>query len=92
MNKQVLKKKSQRRYNIPVIGHFFDQSIEFPSILEAEKATGISYHLIFDNCIGKIRSAQGTHWEYVDGKNWIKYKAKYIRNVRKYTRYENFNG
>ena len=92
MNQKILERRAQRRYNIPIIGHFSNGSRQFSSILEAESQTGISYHLIFDNCIGKIRSASGSQWEYVDGKDWIKYRAKYIRDVRKYTRHVNFNG
>ena len=91
-NISVVEYKSQRRFNLPVIGHFRNESICYPSILEAARDTGISYHLIFENCIDKIRSACGTQWEYEDGRHWIKYKAKYIRDVRKYTKHVGFNG
>lgn len=89
---QVEEKRRKRRFNVPVIGHFDDGSYEFNSIIEAEEETGINYNLIFENCIGKIHSARGTYWEYVDGKNWIKYRSQYIRDVRKYTRFVGFNG
>ena len=92
VNKSLVVYRSQRRFNLPVIGHFGNRCVRYPSILVASKDTGISYHLIFENCINKINSACGTHWEYEDGKHWIKYRAQYIRNVRKYTRYVNFNG
>jgi len=46
MNEESKKKRSQKKYSLPVIGHFADRSVEFKSILEAEQITGISYTLI----------------------------------------------
>jgi hypothetical protein len=92
MTEKVSKRRSQRRYNLPVIGHFRNRSIRYSSILEAQADTGISYHLIFENCIDKIRSARGTQWEYENGRHWLKYRSQYIRQVRKYTRWTGFNG
>ncbi len=85
-------KRSQKKYNLPVIGHFADRSIIFNSILEAEAVTGINYTLIFEACIGKIFKAKNTHWEYVKGNHYIKYKAYYINAQEKYTRVGGFNG
>lgn len=53
-NPHAQKKRAQKKYHLPVIGHFADSSIEFSSILEAEMATGINYTLIFEACIGKF--------------------------------------
>jgi len=92
VNKESLLKKQERKYNVPVIGHFADKSIRFNSILEASEITGISHHLIFESAIGKIKKAQLTYWEYEDGKDWLKYKAQHIRLQRKYTTYLGFNG
>ena len=78
----VLKLKSQEKYNVPVIGHFLNESIKYNSILEAEELTDISYHLIFDACIGRIKKAGMASWEYENGKYWIKYRAKHLRGVR----------
>ena len=36
-----LAKQSQRKYHLPVIGHFADRSVRFESILHASRATGI---------------------------------------------------
>ncbi len=47
MNASVNKKKFQKRFNIPVIGHFANRSVRFNSIIQAENYTGISYCLIF---------------------------------------------
>lgn len=79
MNVDAQKKRSKRRYNVPVIGHFADRSIRFKSILEAEAITGISYYLIFEACIGKIHKARNVYWEFENGRYYIKYKAHYIR-------------
>ena len=54
MNEGARKKRMQKKYTLPVIGHFADRSVEFKNILEAEQVTGINYTLIFEACIGKI--------------------------------------
>lgn len=72
-------KRSKKRYNVPVIGHFADKSIRFNSIIEAEKYTGISYNLLFESCVGKIHKARNVYWEFEKGTHFIKYKAHYIR-------------
>lgn len=87
-----LKKRSQKKYHLPVIGHFADRSIEFSSIIEAEAATGINYTLIFEACIGKIYKAKNVIWEYKKGNHYIKYKAYYINVQETYTRKGGFNG
>ena len=92
VNAQVLKKRSQKKYNLPVIGHFADRSIEFKSILHAEAVTGIHYTLIFEACIGKIYKAGNVLWEYKKGNHFIKYKAYYINIQESYTRKSGFNG
>jgi hypothetical protein len=75
MNEGSKKKRAQKKYSLPVIGHFADRSVEFKSILEAEQVTGISYALIFEACIGKIFKAKNVHWEFKKGNHYIKYKA-----------------
>jgi hypothetical protein len=90
-NELVLMEMAKERYNLPVIGHFRDRSIRFNSIREASDITGISYHLIFEAAIGKIKSAKNTQWEYENGAHWLRYKALYIRQQRSYTRYTGFN-
>lgn len=79
MNTAISKKRRQKRYNVPVIGHFNDRSVRFNSILEAEQVTGICYTLIFESCIGKIYKARNVYWEYEKGSHYIKYKAHYMR-------------
>lgn len=91
-NEETLKQRRQMKFNIPVIGHFNDKSIRYNSILEAEKLTGINYHNIFDACIGRIRTANLIHWEFEDGRYWIKYHAKRILSQRKIMRTIGFNG
>ncbi len=73
------RKRMQKRFNIPVIGHFANKSIRFNSILEAEKFTGINYTLIFEACVGKIYKARNVYWEFEKGNHYIKYKAHYLR-------------
>lgn len=90
-NEKTLKHRRLTKYNVPVIGHFANHSVRYNSILEAEELTGINYHLIFENCIGLITSAQHTHWEYENGKHWIKYHAKRVRG-KKLLRPVGFNG
>lgn len=84
--------KNKKKYNLPIIGHFRDKSIRFDSIVQAHEATGINYHLIFENAIGKIRSAMGSYWEYENGAHWLKYRAQYIRKKNNYMRIIGFNG
>jgi hypothetical protein len=91
MNYSTNKKRQQKRYNIPVIGHFADRSIRFNSILEAEAHTGISYTLIFEACIGKIYKARNVYWEFENGAHYIKYKAYYIRIKRQLEQEESHN-
>ena len=79
MNFNTNKKRRQKRYNIPVIGHFSNKSIRFNSILEAEEYTNISYTLIFEACVGKIYKARNIYWEFENGVHYIRYKAHYIR-------------
>lgn len=71
-------KRSKKKYNIPVIGHFADKSVRFRSILEAEKITGINYNLIFEACVGKVKNTRGVRWEYEKGSHYLKYKAQYM--------------
>lgn len=92
MNKQTIEKRNEKKYNIPVIGHFIDKSIRFNSIIEAEQYTGINYHLIFENAIGKIKTAKGSVWEFENGVHWLKYKSQHIRQQDRYTRFIGFNG
>jgi hypothetical protein len=92
VNPDVLKKRSQKKYHLPVIGHFAETSIEFKSILEAEAVTGINYTMIFEACIGKIFKAKNVIWEYKKGNHYIKYKAYYINVQESYTRPGGFNG
>lgn len=92
-NKQTLKLRSHPKYNVPVIGHFGTHSILYKSILEAEQLTGINYHNIFDACIGRTWKAGMVHWEYENGRHWIKYKAKQVLGQRKNAmRIVGFNG
>ena len=86
------KKRRQKKYHLPVIGHFADRSIEFRSILEAEAVTGIHYTMIFEACVGKIFKAKGVIFEFKKGNHYIKYKAYYINAQEKYTRYVGFSG
>jgi hypothetical protein len=92
INDGAKKKRKQKKYSLPVIGHFADRSVEFSSILEAEQVTGINYTLIFEACIGKIYKAKNVHWEFKKGNHYIKYKAFYINAQDHYTRYSGFNG
>jgi len=78
INPGSVKKRSRRKYHLPVIGHFADKSVEFKNILEAEEATGISYQMIFEACVGKIFMTKNVIWEFKKGNHYIKYKAFYI--------------
>lgn len=79
MNNRTQIKRSHKRFNFPVIGHFADRSVRFNSILEAEHITGISYYLIFEACIGKVHKARNVYWEFEKGNHYLKYKAHYMR-------------
>ena len=92
INEGAKKKRLQKKYSLPVIGHFADRSVEFKSILEAEMITGITYTLIFEACIGKIFKAKNVHWEFKKGNHYIKYKAFYINAQTNYTRISGWNG
>ena len=98
INKGVFKKLRQKKYNVPVIGHFKDKSILFKSIIQASNITGIPYNLIFENAIGKIKSATNpktlckSYWEYENGIHYIKYVSHYIRHRESYSRTTGFNG
>jgi hypothetical protein len=92
INEGARKKRQQKKYTLPVIGHFADRSVEFKNIIEAERVTGINYTLIFEACIGKIYKAKNVHWEYKKGNHYIKYKAFYINAQESYTRKTGFNG
>jgi len=83
MTSSIQKKRHQKKYNVPVIGHFGDKSVRFRSILEAEQITGINYNLIFESCIGKIFRARTVFWEFEKGNHYIKYKAYYLRAMEK---------
>lgn len=83
MASKILRKRSRKRYNVPVIGHFADKSVRFKSILQAENLTGINYNLIFEACIGKIHRARNVFWEFEKGNHYIKYKAYYLRAQEK---------
>ncbi len=83
MNEKVIHKRSQRKYHVPVIGHFADKSVRFGSIVDAERITGINYNLIFEACIGKIYRAGNALWEFEKGNHYIKYKAYYLRALEK---------
>ena len=91
-NDGVRRKKMQKKYNIPVIGHFADCSVEFKNIIEASRVTGINYTLIFEACVGKIYKAHDVYWEFKKGNHYIKYKAFYINAQESYTRKTGFNG
>ena len=92
LNEKVVQKKAQKKYHVPVIGHFADKSVLFNSILEAEEATGIHYTLIFEACVGKIFKAKNVLFEFAKGNHYIKYKAYYINAHQSYKRTGGFNG
>lgn len=92
MNEKTRKELREKKYNLPVIGHFADKDVRFNSIIQAAQITGISYHLIFESVIGKIKSAKGTLWEYENGAHWLRYKAQYIRKQNNYMRLTGFDG
>ena len=92
VKEEVQLKKAQKKYHLPVIGHFADRSVRFESILEASKSTGIHYTLIFEACIGKIYKAKNVIWEFEKGNHYIRYKAFYINVRDNYSRSVGFNG
>lgn len=92
MSSLVRKERNKEKYNLPVIGHFSGKSVRFNSINEASELLGINYHLIFESAIGKIKSAKNTFWEYENGAHWLRYKAMYIRQQAKYTKYYGISG
>ncbi|MFO7657355.1 MAG: hypothetical protein R6W78_09825 [Bacteroidales bacterium] len=83
MNQRTLNKRMQKKYHVPVIGHFADKSIRFNSILEAERYTGINYTLIFEACISKVYKAGNVYWEFENGTHYIKYKSYYLKAIEK---------
>jgi hypothetical protein len=83
MSSSLIMKRGQKKYNVPVIGHFGDKSVRFQSILQAERLVGINYNLIFESCIGKIYRAGNVYWEFEKGNHYIKYKAYYLRAKEK---------
>jgi hypothetical protein len=83
MTTEVLIKRKQKKYNLPVIGYFGDKSVRFNTILQAETVTGINYNLIFEACIGKIYRAGNVIWEFEKGNHFIKYKAYYLKAKQK---------
>jgi hypothetical protein len=92
VNEQIIQKKSQKKYHLPVIGHFADRSVRFNSIMEASQATGTHYSMIFEACIGKIYKAKNVIWEFEKGNHYIRYKAFYLSSRGTYTRAVGFNG
>ena len=92
LNDETSKKLKNKKYQVPVIGHFANKSIEFKSIIDACAATGIHYTLIFEACIGKIFKAKNVIWEFKKGNHYIKYKAFYINAATTYKRKVGFNG
>jgi hypothetical protein len=92
MNELVIRKRSQRKYHLPVIGHFADKSVRFATIMDAERVTGINYNLIFEACIGKIYRAGNALWEFEKGNHYIKYKAMYLRALERSRELENKKG
>ena len=83
MTRNIMLKRAQKKFNVPVIGHFGDKSVRFNTILEAERVTSINYNLIFEACIGKIYRAGNVLWEFEKGNHYIRYKAYYLRAMEK---------
>lgn len=93
LNKKALLKRAQKKYTkVPVLLIYAGKVYRYENILEAELETGLSYHLIFEKCVGKIKSAGGTYWEFENGIHWIRYHSQYVRNQRNYKRLVGFNG
>lgn len=83
MNQRSIRKRDQKKFHLPIIAHFADRSVEFKSIIDAEKQTKIPYQLIFEACIGKVFKAKNIIFEYKKGNHYIKYKAFYINAAEK---------
>jgi len=83
MTNGIFEKRAQKKFNVPVIGHFGDKSVRFNTILEAERITSINYNLIFESCIGKIYRAGNVIWEFERDNHYIRYKAYYLRAMEK---------
>jgi len=92
MTSKIFRKRHQRKYNLPVIGHFGDKSVRFNTILQAEEVTGINYNLIFEACIGKIYRAGNVLWEFEKGNHFLRYKAYYLRAKEKIRELEAHHG
>ena len=92
VQERIKAKRSQRKYHLPVIGHFADRRVRFATIMQASVATGIPYTLIFEACIGKIYKAKNVIWEFEKGNHFIKYKAFYLNIRDNYSRPVGFNG
>lgn len=92
VKEKVMAKRLQKKYYLPVIGHFADRSVRFNTIMDASQATGIHYSMIFEACIGKIYKAKNVIWEFEKGNHYIKYKAFYISTKGSFTRKTGFNG
>ena len=91
-NEATKRKRSQKKYHQPVIGHFRDYSVRFNTIIEAESTTKVHFSLIFEACIGKIFRTGGAYWEFEKGTQYIKYKAFYINAQSNYMRKVGWNG
>jgi hypothetical protein len=91
MSTRLIRKRGQKKFNVPVIGHFGDKSVRFKSIIQAEHLVGINYNLIFEACIGKIYRAGNVLWEFERGNHYIKYKAYYLRAQEKIKELEHHN-
>lgn len=82
INEKTANYRKQKKFHVPIIGYTNNESIRYNSIIEAEELTGICYHLIFDACIGRTRSAGLMKWEFENGRHWIKYHAKRVLGQR----------
>jgi hypothetical protein len=83
LNQRSIRKREQKKFHLPIIAHFADRSVEFKSIIDAEKQTRIPYQLIFEACIGKVFKSKNIIFEYKKGNHYIKYKAFYINAAEK---------
>jgi len=92
MTSEVIVKRNQKKYNLPVIGYFGDKNVRFNTILQAEQVTGINYNLIFEACVGKIYRAGNVLWEFEKGNHFIRYKAYYLRAKEKIRELEERGG
>jgi hypothetical protein len=64
MTRNIMLKRAQKKFNVPVIGHFGDKSVRFNTILEAEGSLPINYNLIFEACMEEIYRAGNVLWEF----------------------------